>query len=278
MAIDYDFLGKKAYELRKDVVSSMYKSPLHVGHVGGALSSAEIISVLYYNYMKIDPKEPYKDDRDIFIMSKGHCWAIQFAALADLGYISREDLWTYKTPHSKLQGHPDFRKCPGLEVTSGSLGQGLSYGLGFALAFRRKKKNNKVFVLAGESEFQEGMFWEALMAASHYGLNNIVCYIDRNRLQVCGDTDKIMNVEPLTERLEAFGWHTARVNGNDVKALCDATDEALVCGRPAAIICDTIKGKGVSYMEGIMEWHSNTITDELYRQAMAELDERLKSL
>lgn len=271
MSINYVYLAKKAYQLRQDVVTSMYKSPLHVGHVGGALSSAEIISILYYHYMKVDPKNPKWEGRDRFIMSKGHCWGIQFVALADLGFISREDLLTYKTPHSKLQGHPDCLKCPGLEVTSGSLGQGLSYALGFALAAKKKQQNHKVFVLAGESELQEGMFWEAIMAASHYKLDNIVCYIDRNRLQVCGDTDAIMNVEPLVERMEAFGWDVSRVNGHDVEALCHATDKALVAGKPSVIICDTIKGKGVSYMENIMEWHSNTITEEGYSQAMAEL-------
>lgn len=271
-------IQKKAHQLRMDAIRSAYESPSRFGHLGGALSCAEIIALLYYDEMRLDPKNPGWDGRDRFIMSKGHSCGIQYAALADLGYFDPGHLKTYKTPHSILQGHPDCTKCPGIEATTGSLGQGLSIALGMALAARKDRKTHRVYVLLGESELQSGMTWEAAMAAGHYNPGNLICFIDRNNLQVCGRCDNVMSVEPIQDRFRAFGWEAVRVDGHNLEQLCAGVQMARHSPKPMAIVCDTVKGKGVSFMENVMEWHACLVETEDYHRAMAELQQRYDSL
>jgi Transketolase, N-terminal subunit len=269
---DIRYLKKKAYQLRIDTIQALYESEARHGHPGGCMSIAEILSVMYYHTLRIDPKDPAWIDRDRFLLSKGHNCLILYAVLADLGYIGKEVLPTYKSVGSILQGHPDCRKCAGIDFTSGSLGQGLSIGVGMALDAKRAGRSHHVYVVISDGELQEGMLWEAAMSASHYKLSNLTCLVDRNNLQVNGLTETIMDVEPLEDRFRAFGWHTMRIDGHDVEAIVSAVYLANACHDvPTAIICDTIKGKGVSFMENVMEWHANTLTDELYKTAMEDL-------
>lgn len=271
-------LQKKAYELRLDCIQAVHDSVLKHGHIGGCMSMAEIIAALYYRFLNVDPKNPNWEDRDRCILSKGHNCLMQYAALADKGYFPKDVLRTYKALGSILQGHPDGRKCPGIDFTSGSLGQGLSIGLGMALAAKRAKKNYRVYVIMSDGEMQEGMTWEAAMAAGHYAADNLVCIVDRNNLQVNGETQGIMGIEPLEERFRSFGWNALRIDGHDMESVVSALEKAMnTRGIPTVIICDTVKGKGVSYMENVMEWHAKVLTDEDYFQAVKELREVIDS-
>lgn len=271
------FLSAVAYKLRCDVVEMVYSAGS--GHLGGSLSSAEIVSTLYWQVMKIDPRRPEWEGRDRLVLSKGHCAPIIYAALAERGYFDPEILKTFRRTGSILQGHPDFRKTPGLDMTSGSLGQGLSVGLGMALASRQSGLGYRVYVLMSDGEMQEGMTWEAAMAAAHYGVGHLTVIVDRNNLQVDGFVNEVMEVEPLVDKWRAFGWQVLTTDGNDVRSLLAAFEERQATSdqrRPAVIIAKTVKGKGVSYMENVMEWHGGTLTPELCRQALDEL--RLKAL
>lgn len=269
-------LGKLAYELRLDVINMINDSDARAGHFGGSLSAAEIIAVLYEEIMRIDPENPKWEERDRLILGKGHAVPIVYAALAHKGFFDKEALSTYRDEGSILQGHPDKNKTPGLDMSSGSLGQGLSVALGMALAGRMDKKFN-VYALLSDGEMQEGMIWEAAMAASHYKADNLIAFVDKNGLQVDGETSDIMNIDPLDKRFEAFGWDTQCIDGHDTAAIYSAVKRAQkTVGKPSVIICNTVKGKGVDYMENSIEWHCSNIDDEQYASAVAQLQSKIK--
>jgi transketolase len=270
-------LQMKAFELRSHVIDMIYHAGS--GHPGGSLSIAEIVTVLYWSVMQIDPAQPDWEDRDRLVLSKGHAAPIIYAALADKGYISKEHLSTLRHVNSILQGHPDFRKVPGLDMTTGSLGQGLSVGLGMALGARQAGKNFNVYVILSDGELEEGMIWEAAMASSHYKADNLTAIVDYNNLQVDGRVNEVMNIEPLADKWRAFGWEVLEIDGHNIPALLAAfAIRHSRKNKPLVLICKTIKGKGVSFMEDIMEWHASPITQEQRDQAMAELKQAVAAV
>lgn len=266
-----------ANALRCDVIEMIERAGS--GHAGGSLSASEIVATLYWHVMRIRPEEPAWPGRDRLVLSKGHCAPIVYAALARRGYFDPEVLKTFRRTGSVLQGHPDFRKTVGLDMTSGSLGQGLAVGLGMALAGRQSRHDYRVFVLMSDGELQEGMTWEAAMAAAHYRVGRLTAVVDRNRLQVDGFVSDVMEVEPLADKWRAFGWTVIAADGNDVASLLSAFEARRSADpdRPAVLLCSTIKGRGVSFMENVMEWHGGSLTPELYKQAMAELLPRARA-
>ena len=264
-------LDRIANRLRRDVIEMIYRAGS--GHAGGSLSAADIVTVLYWSEMRIDPQRAEWPARDRLVLSKGHCAPIVYAALARRGYFDPAVLATFRQTGSALQGHPDMRKTVGLDMTSGSLGHGLSVGLGMALASRQSGIDFRTFVLMSDGEMQEGMTWEAAMAASHFHVGSLTAILDRNRLQVDGWTSEVMEIDPISDKFEAFGWHVLDVEGNDFGSLCAAfeTRRGLPPDRPAILVCRTTKGKGVSFMENVMEWHGGTLSRELYERAMSDL-------
>jgi transketolase len=264
-----------AYELRRDVIDMIYHGGS--GHPGGSFSIAEIVVALYWQTMRLDPNRPDWEDRDRLVLSKGHAAPMLYAALARRGYFAREHLWTLRHLGSILQGHPDCRKTPGLDMTSGSLGQGLSVALGMALGAKQAGKEFHVYCLLSDGETQEGMIWEAAMAAAHYHADNLTAVVDRNNLQVDGQLQDVMNVEPYADKWSAFGWNVREVDGHDVAALVEAFAWARgERGRPSVLICKTVKGKGVSFMEHVMEWHASPINQEIRDTAVAEIETALR--
>lgn len=243
------------------------------GHPGGSLSCADIISTLYFGgVLNVKPEEPLWPDRDRFILSKGHAAPALYAALAERGFFSKDILPTLRQFGSPLQGHPDCRQVPGVEVSTGSLGQGLSMGVGMGIAGKLDKKQYRVWVLLGDGKCQEGQVWEAAMAASHYKLDNLTAIIDNNHLQIDGRIEDVMNPEPIAEKFKAFGWHVLCVDGHDPCQLLKVFQEAsAVKGRPSVVIAETVKGKGVSFMENKKEWHGKAPTPEQAEQAIREL-------
>jgi transketolase len=267
----------KAYELRKDVIEMIYNAGS--GHPGGSLSLAEIITVLYWQVMQVDPLNPDWEDRDRLVLSKGHAAPIVYAALANKGYFKKDLLVTLRHLNSILQGHPDARKTPGLDMTTGSLGQGLSAGLGMALGAKQADKGFNVYVVLSDGELEEGMIWEAAMASSHYKVDNLTAIVDYNNLQVDGQVNMVMNIEPLADKWRAFGWEVITLDGHTIKDLLAAFEiRKSVKNKPMVLICKTTKGKGVSYMENVMEWHASPITDELRDKAIHDLGQTLKSI
>jgi transketolase len=242
------------------------------GHSGGSMGSVEIMVALYWNIMNHNPENPAWSERDYFILSKGHCCPTLYAILARWGYFKREELWTLRQYGSILQGHPSKLETPGIEASTGSLGQGLSIANGIALAFKKDGKDNRVYCLNGDGELQEGQIWEAIMTAAHYELDNVCATVDRNFLEIDGNTEEVMALENLGEKYEAFNWHVIECNGHDVDELTDAYIEASkVKGKPTVVIANTIKGKGVSFMEDEVDWHGLAPDDEQYAQAIKEL-------
>jgi transketolase len=227
--------------------------------------------------MRVDPARPEWDDRDRLVLSKGHAAPMVYAALARRGYFAREHLWTLRHLGSFLQGHPDCRKTPGLDMTSGSLGQGLSVALGMALGAKQAGKDFHVYCLLSDGETQEGMVWEAAMAASHFGADNLTAIVDRNNLQVDGWLQDVMNVEPYADKWRAFGWEVAELDGHDLAELCAALGEKRR-SRPRVLICRTVKGKGVAFMENVMEWHASPIGADLRDKALMDIDRALVTL
>ncbi len=269
-------LERTACELRLDVVDMIACSDIRSGHFGGSLSAAEIVAVLYWHEMRVDPANPQWDDRDRLVLSKGHSVPVVYAALARKGYFDRSILRSYRTRGSILQGHPDYRKTPGLDISSGSLGQGLSVALGMALGGRCQKRNYNVYALMSDGELDEGMVWEAAMAAAHYRVGTLTAIVDNNGLQVDGPIEKVMNPHPIDEKFKAFGWEVVTINGHDVEELLAAFERRKAFpDKPFAIICKTIKGRGVSFMEGKIEWHCTAIDEEHYRTAMKDLERHL---
>jgi transketolase len=264
-----DELGAIANDLRRLVIETLCHT--QAGHPGGSLSAAEILAALFFSVMRVDPKHPDWEQRDRFVLSKGHAAPVYYAALTRRGFFPEEMLQTYDELDSLLQAHPDLR-CPGVDMSSGSLGQGLSSGLGMALGMRLRAVAARVFVLLGDGELQEGQVWEAAMAAPSFGLDNLVAIVDVNRIQLMGETATIMSVDPIAEKWRAFNWNVVDVDGHDAAAIAEACAAAeQVEGRPTVILAHTVKGKGVSFMEHNPSFHGAPPSDEEFEIAMSEL-------
>lgn len=265
-------LNKLCREMRKDILSMIHAAKS--GHPGGNLSAVEILAVLYKFCMNHSPewdKSPDFQNRDRFILSKGHASAALYSILAECGYFPKEELLTFRKLGTRLQGHPSCRHLKGIEVSTGSLGQGLSMACGVALGLKLDKNPANVFVLVGDGEMQEGSIWEAIMNASHHNLNNLIAFIDKNKLQIDGCTCEVKSIEPLDEKFEAFGWNVINIDGHNVEEIFVAVQSAKTMDRPTAIIAETVKGKGVSFMENNCGWHGKAPNDEDFAKAMAEL-------
>ena len=270
-------LDKIALQLRADVVQMIGVGK--AGHLGGSVSLGEIVATLYFHQMRFDPKRITDPNRDRFLLSKGHAVLIQYAALIEHGIIPRAEINQVKTLAGLLQGHPDMAKTPGMEAVTGSLGQGLSIGVGMALGLRLDQRPSRVYVIMGDGELSEGQLWEAAMAAPRFQVDNLTGIVDRNRIQATGPTKDIFDIPDIEQKWEAFGWHVITVNGHDVAAVIEALEAAeKVKGRPAVIVADTVKGKGISFAEHSAAFHNGIMTEEQYRQAMAELDARRAEL
>lgn len=265
-------LKEIARDLRKKAVTMVYKA--QSGHPGGSLSAADFVAAAYFREMNIDPKNPQWEDRDRFVLSKGHVCPIQYSALATLGYFDLEVLDTLRKEDSILQGHPDMKKCPGIDISTGSLGQGLACGAGMAISAKMDSKQFRVFVVVGDGECQEGEIWEAAQVANKYQLDNLVVFVDNNNLQIDGTCDEVMPNINLGKKFEAFGFEVFEIDGNDMDQVVEALDKSRENknGKPKCIFAHTVKGKGVSYMENSCAWHGIAPNDEEYRIAMADLD------
>lgn len=249
------------------------------GHIGGSFSIAEMLSVLYFYKLRIDPKNPRQEDRDRFVLSKGHCTPTTYAALALRGFFPLEDLKTFRKIDSYLSGHIEMNHVPGVDMSAGSLGQGVSVAAGMALSAKTFHKDYKVYAVTGDGEIQEGQIWEAAMAAAHYKLDNLRVLVDNNRLQLDGTIDEVMGLNPIDEKFAAFGWHVISIDGHDVGQLADAMDEAdTVKGKPVLILCHTTKGKGVSVFENGVKWHGGRPSAQEYETAYSELNAQIASL
>jgi len=263
-------LQAKAVQIRQDIIRELYHSGS--GHPGGSLSATDILVTLYFNEMNSNPQNPKDPKRDKFVLSKGHAAPALYACLADLGYFPKSELLTLRKIGSNLQGHPSMLKTPGVEISTGSLGQGISAAVGMAIANRLDKKDGRVYSLLGDGELQEGMVWEAFMAASHFKLDNLCAIIDHNGLQIDGKNDDVMTVMPIAEKLSAFGWNVIELDGHNIDALLDAFSQARSHkGQPTMIVAETHKGKGVSFMEDQAGWHGKAPNKEQAEQAMQEL-------
>ncbi len=266
-------LKKRSNTIRKHIIEMIYSA--HSGHPGGSLSAADIITSLYFHVMKHDPKNPKWEGRDRFILSKGHGCPALYSALAESGYFDVIELKNLRKPQCLLQGHP-CTKTPGIEISTGSLGQGLSIATGIALGLRLDKSNSKVFVLLGDGELQSGQVWEAMMAAPKFKLGNLTAIIDRNNLQIDGPTEKVMALEPLKEKLQAFNWKVYEIDGHNFREIIDTINEGLkINDKPKVIIAHTVKGKGVSFMENNVSFHGKSPSDEEYKIAMKELEAKI---
>ena len=270
-------LQKTANEVRKGIVTAVHSAK--AGHPGGSLSAADIFTYLYFEEMNIDPKNPKKEDRDRFVLSKGHTAPGLYSTLAQRGYFPVEDLKTLRHLGSYLQGHPDMKHIPGVDMSSGSLGQGISAAAGMALSAKLSGDSYRVYTLLGDGEIQEGQVWEASMFAGHRKLDNLCVIVDNNGLQLDGTIDEIIGPNPLDEKFESFGCHVIKADGHDFDSLKKAFNEAkTVKGQPTVIIAKTVKGKGVSFMENNVSWHGAAPNDEQYKQAMEELEKAGEAL
>lgn len=263
-------LENKAKQIRRLIVQMLAKAGS--GHPGGSLSATDLITALYFSVLKHDSKDPSWPERDRFHLSKGHCCPLLYAVLTESGYFPKEHLWTLRQLGSILQGHPD-RRTPGIEVASGSLGQGLSVALGMSLAAKIDRKDYRVYCLMGDGETQEGNVWEAAMAGAHYKRDNLCAILDYNRFQIDGKICEVMELEPIAAKWQAFGWHTIEINGHNMKEILSAYEEARsVKGKPSIIIAHTVKGKGVSFMENVCDFHGRAPTAEEAKIALKELE------
>ncbi len=264
-------LAKMANEVRKGIVTAVHSAK--AGHPGGSLSAADLFTYLYFEEMNIDPKNPKMEDRDRFVLSKGHTAPGLYSVLAHRGYFPVEDLKTLRKLGSYLQGHPCMQETPGVDMSSGSLGQGLSAAAGMALAAKLDQKDYRVYCLCGDGEIQEGQIWEAAMFAGHRKLDNLVVIVDNNGLQIDGKIEDVCSPYPIDKKFEAFNFHVININGNDLDEIAAAMKQARETkGQPTAIIMKTVKGKGVSFMENNAGWHGKAPSDEEYKTAMADLD------
>ena len=270
-------LKKYATIIRKHIIEQTYSAAS--GHPGGSLSAADIITVLYFSEMRIDPQNPKWDERDRFVLSKGHCSPALYGALAEKGFFPKEELLRFRHIDSYLEGHPSSAQIPGVDVSSGSLGQGISAAVGIALAGKLDKKDYMVYAVLGDGEIQEGEVWEACMCAAHYKLSNIVAFLDHNGLQIDGKITDVLSPEPVEDKFKAFGWKVININGNDHQQIIEAIEAAKKSkDKPVMIIADTIKGKGVSFMENEAGWHGTPPNKEQRDKAIAELDAILSKL
>ncbi len=264
-------LEKIAKDIRKNIVKTVYNA--QSGHPGGSLSCADILTVLYFNQMNINPQEPNAEGRDRFVLSKGHCSPALYSTLARRGYFDEKELDGFRKLTSKLQGHPDMNKVPGVDMTSGSLGQGLSIANGMALSSKMGNMGYRVYCLLGDGEIEEGQVWEAAMTSSKYNLDNLCVIVDNNNLQIDGNIKDVKGLNKIEEKFESFGFNVITVDGNNVEQLIDGFDRAkMTKGAPTAIIARTVKGKGVSFMENNASWHGKAPNEEQYVMAMEELE------
>lgn len=270
-------LKRMAAQMRKDILYMIYEA--QAGHPGGALSATDIVTALYFRVMRIDPANPQWEDRDRFILSKGHACPVWYAALANRGFFDRSHLSTLRKLNSILQGHADMQKTPGVDMTVGSLGQGICAGVGMALAARYQNKDFHVWVMIGDGEMQEGSVWEAAMAGAKWKLDNLTVILDLNRIQNDDFVENTMPLGDVTAKWQAFGWHIIKINGHDMRQVVDALETArTVKDLPTIIIADTIKGKGVSFMENVPGWHGAAPNTEQYQQAIREIEAALEGI
>lgn len=270
-------LMKTANEIRKGIVTALHSAK--AGHPGGSLSATEIFTYLYFEEMNVDPKDPKKADRDRFVLSKGHTAPGLYSTLAQKGFFPKEDLVTLRHTGSYLQGHPDMKHIPGVDMSSGSLGQGISAAVGMAIAGKLDNADYRVYTLLGDGEIQEGQVWEASMLAAHRKLDNLVVIVDNNNLQIDGEITEVNSPYPIDKKFEAFNFHVINIDGNDFDQIDAAFKEAkTVKGQPTAIIAKTVKGKGISFMENQVGWHGKAPNDEEYKIAMEELEKAGEAL
>ena len=267
---DHKGLNEITNVIRKDIVSMICKSKS--GHPGGSLSAVEILTALYFDQMNIDPTNPKMEDRDRFVLSKGHAAPALYATLAERGYFEKEELNHLRKLGSMLQGHPDMKKIPGVEMSTGSLGHGFSVACGMAMAAKLDNAPWNVYALLGDGEVQEGIIWEAAMSAAHYKLDNMIAFLDYNGLQIDGDVESVMNINPIEDKFRTFGWNVITIDGHDFDQIFAALDMAKdTVDKPTMIIAKTIKGKGVSFMENQASWHGSAPNEEQLEQALSEL-------
>lgn len=269
-------LSKICRQVRRDIITMTANAGS--GHPGGSLSAVELMTSVFYNHMRLDPKNPKWDGRDRFVLSKGHSAPCYYAVLASLGFIDRSEYANFRQLHSILQGHPDCKKVPGVDASTGSLGQGCSIAVGMALGAKKLGKDTQVFTLLGDGECQEGQIWEAFMSAAHYKLDNLTVMIDNNGLQIDGSNDEVMSLGNLPAKLKAFGFDLYEINGHDLDAIEAALAAPHTPDVPKCILAHTVKGKGVSFMENQVGWHGKAPNQAEYEQAMAELTAQLKEL
>lgn len=267
----------RAYKIRKHAIDAVHAAKS--GHPGGSLSISDILSILYFEQMNIKAEDPQWADRDRLVLSKGHCAPALYGALAEVGFIPEADIVSFRNINSYLQGHPDMKNVPGVDMSTGSLGQGVCAAAGMALAGKLDKKDYRVFAILGDGELEEGQVWENAMFASHYNLDNLIIIIDNNGLQIDGNIADVMSPLPIDKKYEAFNWNVLTADAHDFDSLREAIEKAKVPnGRPTAIIAKSVKGKGVSYMENQAGWHGNAPNDEQYAVAAEELENKLKEL
>lgn len=270
MARDFIELKEIAREVRKDIIKMLTASGS--GHPGGSLSAVEILTTLYFREMKVNIEDPKNPERDRFVLSKGHAAPVLYSVLAEKGFFNKEELNGLRKLGSILQGHPNMNYVPGVDMSTGSLGQGISTAVGMAIAGKLDKKDYRVFSLLGDGELQEGEVWEATMAAAQFKLDNLTAFVDYNGLQIDGRTQDVMSPEPIDEKFKAFGWHVISIDGHDFEAIINAIDEAKnTKGQPTMIVAKTIKGKGVSFMEDEASWHGSAPNKEQCEQALIEI-------
>ena len=263
-------LKMKSNEIRKDIIEEVYNA--NSGHPGGSLSIADIMAVLYFKELRIDEKNPRWEERDRLVLSKGHCSPALYASLAERGFFDKEDLKSFRKIDSNLQGHPDLNKVPGVDMTSGSLGQGLSIANGMAIAGKMDNKDYRVYTILGDGEIEEGQIWEAAMTANKYKLDNLCVIVDNNNLQIDGTIEEVMSSYPIDEKFKSFGFNVLTIDGNNIEEILSAFEIAKQTkNKPTCIIAKTIKGKGVSFMENKAEWHGKAPSEEEYIQAMKDL-------
>ena len=275
-AISKKELQKIACKVRMGIIKGVHAAKS--GHPGGSLSCADILTYLYFKHMNINPAEPKAADRDRLVLSKGHAAPALYSVLAQRGYFKEEELLKLRQIGSVLQGHPDMKYIPGVDMSSGSLGQGISAACGMALSAKHFGDDFKVYTILGDGESEEGQVWEAVMFAANKGLDNLTVFVDYNNLQIDGTIEEVNSAAPFDTKFEAFGWHTITIDGHDFDAIEAALNEAATVNKPVAIIAKTVKGKGVSYMENAVNWHGSAPNDELYEQAMTELKAQLDAL
>ena len=268
--MDKSKLSAVANEIRKGVLTAVYSAAS--GHPGGSLGIADILAYLYFEEMNVDPKNPRMEDRDRLVLSKGHTSPALYSALAEKGFFPKEDLKTFRHKDSYLQGHPDMKNIPGVDMSTGSLGLGISAACGMALSGKISEKTYRVWSILGDGESQEGQVWEAAMFAAHYGLNNLSIFVDFNGLQIDGAVTEVMNPTPLDEKFKAFGWNVCVIDGHDFDQIDAAVKAAKSSDKPFAIIAKTVKGKGVSYMENQCGWHGSAPNAEQYEIGMKDLE------